>query len=104
LKEAPNSSETSVLTRATWRNIPEDAILHSHLRENLKSYQNERDCCKVLNVYWKIILKFLLENKKVEEDEVGRTCGTNGEKRNVYRLLIGKPEGKRPLGRSRLDG
>jgi hypothetical protein len=22
-----------------------------------------------------------------------------GEKRNVYRLLIGKPEGKRPLGR-----
>jgi hypothetical protein len=25
-----------------------------------------------------------------------------GEKRNVYRLLIGKPEGKRPLGRPRL--
>jgi hypothetical protein len=24
-----------------------------------------------------------------------------GEKRNVYRLLVGKPEGKRPLGRSR---
>jgi hypothetical protein len=24
-----------------------------------------------------------------------------GEKRNVYRSLIGKPEGKRPLGRSR---
>jgi hypothetical protein len=22
-----------------------------------------------------------------------------GEKRNVYRLLVGKPEGKRPLGR-----
>jgi hypothetical protein len=32
---------------------------------------------------------------------VGRTCGTNGEKRNVYRLLVGKPEGKRPLGRPR---
>jgi hypothetical protein len=24
-----------------------------------------------------------------------------GEKRNVYRLLVGKPEGKRPLGRHR---
>jgi hypothetical protein len=27
--------------------------------------------------------------------------GTNGEKRNVCRLLVGKPEGKRPLGRPR---
>jgi hypothetical protein len=23
---------------------------------------------------------------------MGRTCSTNGEKRNVYRLLVGKPE------------
>jgi hypothetical protein len=29
---------TSVLTRATWHNIPEDTILHSHRCENLKSY------------------------------------------------------------------
>jgi hypothetical protein len=30
-----------------------------------------------------------------------RACSTNGEKNNAYRLLVGKPEGKRPLGRSR---
>jgi hypothetical protein len=27
-----------------------------------------------------------------------RACSTNGQKRNAYRLLVGKPEGERPLG------
>jgi hypothetical protein len=42
MMEAPSSSETSVLARGTRRNIPEDDILHSHCRENLKFY----------SIYW----------------------------------------------------
>jgi hypothetical protein len=45
MKAALSSSKTSVLTRATWRKISEDTTLHSHCRENLKSY-----------IYWMIVL------------------------------------------------
>jgi hypothetical protein len=43
MNEALSSTETSVLIRATRRNISEDTILHSRRRENLKSYNfNDR--------------------------------------------------------------
>jgi hypothetical protein len=32
---------------------------------------------------------------------MGRACSTNGEKRNAYRILVGMPQEKRPLGRQR---
>jgi hypothetical protein len=33
--------------------------------------------------------------------EMGGHVARMGEKRNAYRILVGKPEGKRPLGRPR---
>jgi hypothetical protein len=38
-----NFSEISVLTRITLRNIPENGIIYSHRRENLKSYDRYAD-------------------------------------------------------------
>jgi hypothetical protein len=35
---------------------------------------------------------------------MGRACSTDREKRNAYRILAGKPEGKRLLGRPRQVG
>jgi hypothetical protein len=32
---------------------------------------------------------------------MGRACSTNGENSNACRLLVGKAEGKTPLGRQR---
>jgi hypothetical protein len=32
---------------------------------------------------------------------MGRTYSTNGEKRNAYRMLVGKSEGRRPIGSPR---
>jgi hypothetical protein len=32
---------------------------------------------------------------------MGRACSTNGEKRHAYSILVGKPEGMRPLGKPR---
>jgi hypothetical protein len=34
-------------------------------------------------------------------DEMGRVCSKEGEMRNLYNISVGKPEGKRQLGRPR---
>jgi hypothetical protein len=37
-------------------------------------------------------------NGEVKEDEEGKACRKNFAKENAYRILVEKPEGKRPLG------
>jgi hypothetical protein len=39
--------------------------------------------------------------RKIKEDEMGRTCSTYREKRNIYRISVKKPGGKRAVGRYR---
>jgi hypothetical protein len=41
------------------------------------------------------------KNDQIKKDYMGRACSTNGAKRNAYRILVRKPERKRPLGRPR---
>ena len=38
---------------------------------------------------------------KIEKNEMGGACSAYGERRGVYKVLVGKPEVKRPLGRAR---
>ena len=38
---------------------------------------------------------------QVKKTEIGRTCSTYRARRGAYRVLVGKPEGRRPLERTR---
>jgi hypothetical protein len=41
---------------------------------------------------------------QIKKNEMGGTCSTyERERRDAYRVLVGKPEGKRALGRPRED-
>ena len=41
---------------------------------------------------------------QMEKSEMGWACSAYGERIGVYRVLVGKPEGKRPLGRPSVFG
>jgi hypothetical protein len=47
-----------------------------------------------------VLTKYCSVNK-IEKNEMGGACSAYGGKHRLYRVLVGKPEGKRPLGRPR---
>ena len=50
---------------------------------------------------WFALLTQYCAGDKIEKNEMGWACGEYGWGEGVYRVLAGKPEGKRPLGRPR---
>jgi hypothetical protein len=101
--EAIRSSETSVITRTTRHHVPEDGILQEIIQFSFqedyvippsKPVWNE----ELHNVYSSSSIIRIIKSRRLRwAGHVARM----GEKRNVYRLLVGKLEGKRPLGRPR---
>jgi hypothetical protein len=66
-----------------------DSTLHNHWRENIETN------CTILSIIF---------NREIAYSRRMRWAGhvaRMGEKRNAYRILVGKPEGQRPLGRPR---
>jgi hypothetical protein len=41
------------------------------------------------------------EGDKIQKNYMGRACSADSVRKGVYRVLVRKPEGKRPLGRPR---
>jgi len=55
---------------------------------------------EVLNDLFVLLTQYCAGDK-IEKNEMGWACGAYGWGEGVYRVLVGKPEGKRPLGRPR---
>jgi hypothetical protein len=43
----------------------------------------------------------MYETTNIKKNEIGGACSSDGEGRGMYRVLVGKPEGKGSLGRPR---
>ena len=43
----------------------------------------------------------VVSGDNIEKNEMGGACSAYGERRGAYKVLVGKPEGKRPLGNPR---
>ena len=64
------------------------------VREKWKKLHNE----ELNDLYCSPYIVRVIKSRK---NEMGGACGTHGDRRGVYRVLMGKHEGKKPLGRPR---
>jgi hypothetical protein len=112
MMEAPRSPETPVYTRAIRRKIPEEGILHRLRvfgnRVLRRRFGSKRDGVtggwrklhneELHNLYSSLSIIRIIKSRRMRwAGHVARM----GEKKNVYMLLVGKTERKRPLGRPR---
>jgi hypothetical protein len=63
--------------------------------------RNERDCTVGAAAAAAASLTRCYSDDQIKKYEVAVACGTCGEWRGALRVVVGKPEGKRPLGRPR---
>jgi hypothetical protein len=57
------------------------------------------DCLGIKTV--KASIQNINSGDQIKKNEVGGACSTCWEGRGAYRILVGRPEGRRPLGRPR---
>jgi hypothetical protein len=55
----------------------------------------------LLKFTFSVLLTHYFAGDEIEKNEMGGHVVRMGEGRGMYRILMGKPEGKRPLGRPR---
>jgi len=57
--------------------------------------------CNFQSVLTSVLLNQYCSSDKIEKNEMGGACSAYGERRGVCKVLVGKSEEKRPLGRPR---
>jgi hypothetical protein len=85
--EATCSSQTSFYNKPTQCHIPEDGILHSHRRENLKSYVILIDF--IFNLLPHSIMKQRPINLYAHVSDIHRNVGVNGDS-NIKQEVFGR--------------
>jgi hypothetical protein len=55
-------------------------------------------------VYLTVLLTKYFSGDKMKKNEMGGACVSYGERRGALKDLVGRPDGKKPLGRLKLIG